>query len=282
MLRRPLALFVAAIAAVVLLSRATRGDEPPAAAPCACDDAGKLTFDDKESLAGWTITGDVGVDLTKGRDGKGGSLRIGPGGKALKSSATRTPRARSSCGSTTTAPRPRTPRPRRVGPRWGLVQSDGKLLAVGILYASYLGGDEGYTATACDGKDWFDQLFWLGVNAPAGRLAQVDLRLRSRGGPPGPAQRQGGQRRRFRQGRPEGLHAPSPSGATTARATGRRSGSTTSPSRWAARRRSCRRPARPIPTTRKPSPPTRAVQPAGRRLHASTTPRRRRSWKTCR
>ena len=43
------------------------------------------------------------------------------------------------------------------------------MLAAGILYASYLGGNEGYTATASDGQDWFDQLFWLGVNrAPAG------------------------------------------------------------------------------------------------------------------
>ena len=64
---------------------------------------------------------------------------------------------------------PEKPKTNRAGPRWGLVQNDGRVLAVGILYASYLGGNEGYTATACDGRDWFDQLFWLGVNrAPAG------------------------------------------------------------------------------------------------------------------
>ena len=39
----------------------------------------------------------------------------------------------------------------RVGPRWGVVQGDGKVFAIGILYASYLGGDEGYTATSSDG-----------------------------------------------------------------------------------------------------------------------------------
>ena len=67
--------------------------------------------------------------------------------------------------------RPENPKASRLGPRWGLVQNDGRVLAVGILYASYLGGDEGYTASACDGSNsqWFDQLFWLGVNrAPAG------------------------------------------------------------------------------------------------------------------
>ena len=35
---------------------------------------------------------------------------------------------------------------------------------MGILYAAYLGGDEGYTASACDGEHWFDQLSWLAVN----------------------------------------------------------------------------------------------------------------------
>jgi hypothetical protein len=60
--------------------------------------------------------------------------------------------------------RPDNPKINRAGPRWGLVQNDGHVLAIGILYASYLGGTEGYTATACDSRDWFDQLFWLGVN----------------------------------------------------------------------------------------------------------------------
>ena len=65
--------------------------------------------------------------------------------------------------------RPENPKASRVGPRWGLVRKDGRLLAVGILYASYLGGSEGYTATSCDGRDWFDQFVWLGVNRGAGR-----------------------------------------------------------------------------------------------------------------
>ena len=37
------------------------------------------------------------------------------------------------------------------------------MLAAGVLYNSYLGGDEGYSATLYDGKTWFNQLFWLGV-----------------------------------------------------------------------------------------------------------------------
>jgi len=39
--------------------------------------------------------------------------------------------------------RPDAAKTSRVGPRWGLVQSDGKVLAASILYAGYLGGAEG-------------------------------------------------------------------------------------------------------------------------------------------
>ena len=38
------------------------------------------------------------------------------------------------------------------------------MLVAGILYNSYIGGNEGYTATLYDGKTWFNELFWLGVN----------------------------------------------------------------------------------------------------------------------
>lgn len=131
--------------------------------------AKRLSFDNNEALARWTLAGDVTVDLAKSREGQGGSLKIGPNGKALL-------RLRDNDGSGKVevwvyddGARPENVKVNRAGPRWGLVQNDGRVLAVGILYASYLGGSEGYTATACEAKDWFDQLFWLGVNrSPAG------------------------------------------------------------------------------------------------------------------
>ncbi|HRT96645.1 MAG TPA: hypothetical protein P5532_19650 [Planctomycetota bacterium] len=46
-------------------------------------EARTLTFDGDDALAGWTVTGDVTVDATKGRDGKGGALKVGPGGVAM-------------------------------------------------------------------------------------------------------------------------------------------------------------------------------------------------------
>jgi len=125
--------------------------------------AGQFAFDSRESLAGWTITGDVAPDLAKGRDGSGGSLRVGPNSKALLKLRERDESGKLELWVYDDGTRPKDPKAHRVGPRWGLVQSDGKLLAAGVLYASYLGGTEGYTATACDGKNWFNQLFWLGV-----------------------------------------------------------------------------------------------------------------------
>ncbi len=140
-----------------------------AAAPSAGSQARQFAFDGDEPLAGWTATGDVTVDKAKARRSDGRSLKIGPGGKALLRLRDTDESGRVEvwvCDDGTT---PEDAKSHRAGPRWGLVQNDGKLLAVGILYADYLGGAEGYTATACDGQDWFDQLFWLGVNrAPAG------------------------------------------------------------------------------------------------------------------
>ncbi len=128
-----------------------------------------LTFDGKDGLAGWTIKGDVTIDTTKGRDGKGGALRVGPGGMAMLKLRDTDGAGKVELWAYDDGTRPDNPKAHRVGPRWGIVQGDGRLLVVGILYANYLGGSEGYTASACDGKDWFDQLLWLGVRrAPAG------------------------------------------------------------------------------------------------------------------
>ena len=140
-----------------------------AAAPPAVGSAKILSFDDKAALAGWTLAGDVTIDLTKSRAGQGGSLKVGPNGKALLRFRDDDASGKVELWVYDDGARPENAKVNRSGPRWGLVQNDGRVLAVGILYASYLGGAEGYTATACDAKDWFEQLFWLGVNrAPAG------------------------------------------------------------------------------------------------------------------
>jgi hypothetical protein len=156
-------------AVVAALPTSIRGQTSPAATPPPGGEARQFAFDSQEALAAWTVTGDVAIDMTKGRDGTGGSLRVGANGKALLKLRDRDESGKVQLWVYDDGSRPEDPKAHRVGPRWGLVQSDGKLLAAGVLYASYLGGTEGYTATACDGKDWFSQLFWLGVRrAPPG------------------------------------------------------------------------------------------------------------------
>jgi hypothetical protein len=129
----------------------------------------KYDFNTADALTGWTVAGDAGIDLTKDRQGAGGSLKIGPGGSALLKLRAQDGSGKVELWVYDDGWKPKDPNAGRVGPRWGLVQSDGRLLAAGIFHASYLAGDEGYTASASNGKDWFDQLFWLGINrAPSG------------------------------------------------------------------------------------------------------------------
>ena len=92
----------------------------------------------------------TGSDRTKGRGGKAGALKVGPGAKALLKLRDRDESGQVDFWIYDDGTTPENAKINRPGPRWGLVQNDGRVLAVGILYASYLGGDEGYTATACD------------------------------------------------------------------------------------------------------------------------------------
>jgi hypothetical protein len=145
------------------------GQEKAASAAPTGETTRAVTFDSQDALAGWRTTGDVAIDLTKGRNGTGGALKIGPGGSALLKLRSKDESGQVEFWVYDDGTTPDNPKVNRPGPRWGIVQSDGSLVAVGMLYASYIGGNEGYTATACKGQDWFDQLFWLGIHrAPAG------------------------------------------------------------------------------------------------------------------
>jgi len=145
----------------------SREDAPAASSPQA--PTRQLAFDEEASLDDLTRTGEVAIDRTKGRGGSGGALRVGPQASVLLTLRDEDASGKVEFWVYDDGTTPENAKARRPGPRWGLVQRDGRVLAVGILYASYLGGAEGYTASACDGKSWFDQLFWLGVKrAPAG------------------------------------------------------------------------------------------------------------------
>lgn len=126
-------------------------------------------FEGAEALRGWELTGEATVEEGRGRGGAGGALRVAPGAKALLKLRDADASGKVELWVYDDGTVPEDPKAHRVGPRWGLIQGDGRLLAVGILYANYLGGAEGYTATACDGRDWFAELFWLGVKRAPGR-----------------------------------------------------------------------------------------------------------------
>ena len=127
-----------------------------------------LAFADDDPLAKWTIEGDVSVDMTKHREDTGDSLKIGPGSKATLELAETDLSGKVEFWVYDDMTCPKRLKENHVGPRWGVAQGDGRVLAVGALYASYLGGDKGYTATASDGTSWFEKLFWLGGRSRAG------------------------------------------------------------------------------------------------------------------
>jgi len=128
----------------------------------------RFHFDSEGTLADWMVTGDVVIDATRAHEGAG-SLRVGPRGKAFLNLRDRDESGMVEFWVYDDGTTPADPKAGRLGPRWGLVQGDGRLLAVGILYAAYLSGAEGYTATASNGRDWLEELSWLGVRRlPAG------------------------------------------------------------------------------------------------------------------
>ena len=57
--------------------------QPQASKPSEGVSAKKFSFDNDRVLTNWTTTGDVTVDPTKGHKGTSGSLRIGPGSRAM-------------------------------------------------------------------------------------------------------------------------------------------------------------------------------------------------------
>ncbi|MBN2582857.1 MAG: hypothetical protein JXL80_07280, partial [Planctomycetes bacterium] len=152
------------VAVVLPASGPVAGQEAAPATPT----TRTMTFEGEEALAGWKVTGDVTVEAGKGRDGQGAATKIGPGSTAVLKLRDADASGKVELWVYDDLTAPEKVNVTRAGPRWGLMQNDGRVLAIGILYASYITGTEGYTATASDGSRWFDELAWLGVKrAPA-------------------------------------------------------------------------------------------------------------------
>jgi len=115
------------------------------------------TFDSAEAIAGWTTSGDVSVDASKNREGEGGgALKVGPGGKAVWTLRDTDGSGKVDLWIFEDQTKPADPKARRVGPRWGLVQKDGRVLVMGVIYAPYLGGGTAYATSDSDQKSWFN------------------------------------------------------------------------------------------------------------------------------
>jgi hypothetical protein len=161
------------LACVVALASAPiwSQDKNAATQPAAAAVAGvkTFTFDSNSSLEGWRIVGDAAIDMSKPREGKGGSLKVPPEAKVTVKLD-----AKDGCGKVEMyvfddGTTPEDPNASRAGPRWGIVQSDGSAIACGIFYSPYSGGKDGYCTSSTDGQSWFEKITWLGVNrAPAG------------------------------------------------------------------------------------------------------------------
>ena len=123
----------ALVSAVLVIAASARAEEK------------KVTFDNKEAIAGWTVSGDVAVDAAKTRpDGAGGSLKIGPGGKAVWKLGDADLSGKVEFWVYEDGKAPADPKAHGYGSLWGVMTADGHALVSGAIYAPYLGGDTTY------------------------------------------------------------------------------------------------------------------------------------------
>lgn len=115
------------------------------------------SFDEPAALEPWTVSGDVAIDTARNRgDGAGGALRIAPGGKAIWKLREQDGVGVVEMWVYDDLAQPQDPLARGVGPRWGLIRSDGRVLVMGAIFAPYLSGHTHYTASDSDQKTWFN------------------------------------------------------------------------------------------------------------------------------
>ena len=106
-----------------------------------------VTFDDDTALAGWEITGDARIDREYAHDGGGSALCLGPGSKVVIKLNENDGSGKLDLWVYEDMAMPKDPKERRLGPRWGLLQSDGQMITLGAIYAPYLSGDKTYATS---------------------------------------------------------------------------------------------------------------------------------------
>ena len=107
-------------------------------------------FESKKSLLAWKTRGDVRIDSTMNRSGKGASLRIGPAGRAVWKLRDENGAGRVEFWIYEDTSAPKEPKKRSAGSLWGIFQKDGKAIMPGSIYAPYLSGDKTYAVADLD------------------------------------------------------------------------------------------------------------------------------------
>jgi len=135
------------------------------------------TFDDPGLLKKWELKGDAELDVRRNHAGKGkdavlededdvvladgnGSLRLGPGSSAIWKLRDDDGSGKLELWAYDDLTAHANPTAYNVGPRWGLIQADGRVLVMGVMYARYLSGHRTYTASdfGPEDKTWFQLL----------------------------------------------------------------------------------------------------------------------------
>jgi hypothetical protein len=112
-------------------------------------------FTGEASLVNWEISGAVVRDNARNHgEGTGASLKIGAGGKAIWNLRPSDGSGRVEMWIYDDMTAPSEPKKQRSGPRWGLIQNDGRVLVMGALYARYLSGNQSYATSDSDQKNW--------------------------------------------------------------------------------------------------------------------------------
>jgi hypothetical protein len=111
----------------------------------------KVAFENKEAIAGWTVSGDVAVEAAKRRPGgEGGSLKIGPAGKAIWKLSDADLSGKVEFWVYEDGKAPADPKLHASGSLWGVMTAGGHALVSGSLYAPYLAGNETYSVGEFD------------------------------------------------------------------------------------------------------------------------------------
>ena len=153
--------FAVAILAVCIMAPAARAEEKA------------VTFDSKDSIAGWTVTGDVSIDPDKKREGApGGSLKIGPGGRAAWKLGGADLAGKVEFWVFDDGAAAAQPKQHGYGALWGLTARDGHALVGGTLYAAYLDGTADYNIGEFDpakaGSMPSHKCYYLGLKRSGG------------------------------------------------------------------------------------------------------------------